>query len=491
MVELRDGYVVDLIYAPNWRSELSPASVSVMLMMNGMEPLPTVAPTCLELGFGRGLSLNVIAAANQGAFHGVDFIQAHVDEARDVAALSGAPLTVSAAAFTDFAAEDGGEDFDLITLHGVWSWVDDAARAAIANILARRLKPGGAALISYNTPAGWKPLDPLRELFLLNSAASGADPATAMASGVALADRLKEVGGRYFTETPAAARQLDKIRNADPHYLVHEYLNEGHRTLSFAETSRLLAGADLHYAGPARYAEFIDRRRLPAEAAKIIEDIADQNLAEMARDLLQPTRFRSDLYIKGGLRPRGPDATPLLNTSFIAQTDHVDLSAEKALRELGEALFDAIAAAEGPMTFAEMIAAMEGHPVGQVSLAIMKLCSMNVIAPLALAGAENTARAHNAAMLARCEEGFGPLASPVTGGHVPAPPIHLMFLAALEQGGDNPARFAWDILKAQGKVAMKDGAALQGDAANLAHLQTQFDEFSKTTLPIFQRLGVI
>ena len=170
MVELRDGYVVDLIYAPNWRSELSPASVSVMLMMNGMEPLPTATPTCLELGFGHGLSLNVVAAANQGDFHGVDFIPAHADEARDIASLSGAPLTVSAAAFAEFAAMEGGEDFDLITLHGVWSWVDDASRAAIANILKRRLKPGGAAMISYNTPAGWKPLDPLRELFLLRLA---------------------------------------------------------------------------------------------------------------------------------------------------------------------------------------------------------------------------------------------------------------------------------------------------------------------------------
>lgn len=362
-----------------------------MLMMNGMEPLPNVTPTCLELGFGRGPSLNVIAAANKGDFHGVDFIQTHADEARDIASLSGAPLTVSALAFTEFAAMEGGEDFDLITMHGVWSWVDDVSRAAIANILMRRLKPGGAAMISYNTSAGWKLLDPLRELFLLNSAASGADPATAMASGVALADRLKEAGGRYFTETPAAVRQLDKIRNADPHYLVHEYLNEGHRTLSFAETSRLLAGADLHYVGPARYAEFIERRRLPPEAAKIIADIAFQNLAEMARDLLQATRFRSDLYIKGGLRPRGPDATPLLNTEFIAQIDRVDLSGEPALQDLGDALFEVITAAQGRITFGEMNAVLSDHPIGQVSLALMKLCSLNVAAPLAMAGAETTA----------------------------------------------------------------------------------------------------
>ncbi len=94
-------------------------------------------------------------------------------------------------------------------------------------------------------------------------------------------------------------------------------------------------------------------------------------------------------------------------------------------------------------------------------------------------------------MLDRFNEGFGPLASPVAGGHPPVRPLHLMYLAALETGADDPAQFAWDIMKSQKMVAKKNGVALEGDAANLAHLREQFDEFTETALPILRRLGVI
>ena len=46
-------------------------------------------------------------------------------------------------------------------------------------------------------------------------------------------------------------------------------------------------------------------------------------------------------------------------------------------------------------------------------------------------------------------------------------------------------------MKSQKMVAKKNGVALEGDAANLAHLREQFDEFTETALPILRRLGVI
>ncbi len=495
MVKLRDGYVVDLIYTPNWKSELSPASLSLMLMMSGMQPLGANRPVCLELGFGRGLSLNVIAAANQGEFHGVDFIEEHVDEACARAAASGAPLSVSAASFTEFAEAPGGEDFDVITLHGVWSWVDDASRAAIVRILSRRLKPGGAALISYNTPAGWAPLDPLRELFLLNSAASGADPAKAMTSGIALADRLAAAGGKYFEDAPSATRQLDKVRGRDPHYLVHEYLNEGHRTFSFAATQKLLAGADLTYVGPARFAEYIDRRRLSGDAAKIVSELTDQPLAEMARDLLQAQRFRSDLYVKGTPRPLGSDPELLLSSRFTALTDRMSALPETEVvtfRNTCEQTFEfLLSEGASPKSFGDIVAGMPNVEVSYVGLTLMSLCATECVAPLALAGATDCAKTHNRNELATADLGTAVLASPLTGGVAPANPLDQLFLASEIEGTSDPAAFVWKRMNAQGKVISSGGVAIDGEEGNVDFLRRAAEVFQGRGLQRYRRLGVV
>ena len=44
---------------------------------------------------------------------------------------------------------------DFVGLHGVWSWISNANRAAVVEFLRRKLKPGGVLYISYNASPGW------------------------------------------------------------------------------------------------------------------------------------------------------------------------------------------------------------------------------------------------------------------------------------------------------------------------------------------------
>ena len=55
----------------------------------------------------------------------------------------------------DIAAfELGGERFDYIVCHGVYSWVPPSVRDAILRISAHNLAEGGIAYVSYNVYPG-------------------------------------------------------------------------------------------------------------------------------------------------------------------------------------------------------------------------------------------------------------------------------------------------------------------------------------------------
>ena len=87
-------------------------------------------------------------------------------------------------------ARDDLPAFDIIALHGLWSWVSAENRRAIVEIMRRRLKVGGACYISYNTLPGWAMGMPLRHMMTLHGT------------------RLAEAGGGYFAANPAAKSRL-------------------------------------------------------------------------------------------------------------------------------------------------------------------------------------------------------------------------------------------------------------------------------------------
>jgi hypothetical protein len=85
------------------------------------------------------------------------------------------------------------------------------------------------------------------------------------------------------------------------------------------------------------------------------------------------------------------------------------------------------------------------------------------------------------------------LASPVTGGGVPAGRFHQLFLLGLRygcQGADDLARIAWDILSVQGQRVVKDNKPLDGDADNLTELAAQAREFIDKRLPALRKLQI-
>ncbi len=161
-----EGYTSEINYTSGYYSELSPTRIRLALLACGIDHSIDQSPEYLELGFGQGLSLNINAATNSGKFSGTDFNPGQVANARELASAMGKPIKLFEDSFEELAQRNDLPQFDIIALHGIWSWINNSARAAIIELARKSLKPGGALYISYNVTPGWSPAWPLRILLV-------------------------------------------------------------------------------------------------------------------------------------------------------------------------------------------------------------------------------------------------------------------------------------------------------------------------------------
>jgi len=149
------GYVADIDYTHGYYRELNPLMLALASVHAGLRLQVPQGLRYLELGFGQGLSLNIHAAALGGEFWGVDLNPSHAAQAQEMARASGSGLRICDSTFEEFAARQDLPTFDVIALHGVWSWISEANRLVLTELIRRQLATGGIVYISYNTmPAG-------------------------------------------------------------------------------------------------------------------------------------------------------------------------------------------------------------------------------------------------------------------------------------------------------------------------------------------------
>ena len=164
-----EGYVTDVEYVDEFNPEQSPQNIALAAMLRGIEPpdLSSAFSYC-ELGCGKGLTSLILAAANpQAQFHAVDFNPSYIARAQ---AQAGAAQLANITFHERSLEEMTGPDapalpmFDIVALHGVWSWVSPAIQNAIVDFLKRKVKPGGLVYITYNLMTQWASLVPLQSL---------------------------------------------------------------------------------------------------------------------------------------------------------------------------------------------------------------------------------------------------------------------------------------------------------------------------------------
>lgn len=509
MAAWSSGYVADISYTYGFYRELTPALLSFIATLKDRKaPDPASPLTFCELGCGQGFSVNLLAAANpQITFHATDFNPVQIAGAQALAAEAG--LTNAHfydCAFADFAEQPGLPDrFDIIALHGIYSWISSENRAHIVDFIRRKLKLGGLVYISYNTLPGWAAVMPLRR-FLVDHAERHTGPiASRVEQALSAADALMQAKAGYFAQNPNLAARFERMKPMSRNYLAHEYFNRDWTPFYFADVVAELDAAKLSFVGSAALLEHLDAIHFSPEQAAIYAAETDPVRREGLRDFLVNQQFRRDVFAKGGL-PVSPRISrdTLLDTRFALSTprDEVPL---KVPGTLGEAnlqpevytpLLDALA--KGPVTLRQMLSDPAVAALGWAKLTqgLMVLTGMGHLQPCLPAKDEQKraqrTRAFNQAVMRRAEDSgdLQFLASPVTGGGLQIDRFEQLFLLGLLQKETDPALFAWRLLEAQGQRIIKNGQTLQTPEDNIAELQTRYTNFEKR-VPVLRSLGII
>jgi len=181
----------------------------------------------------------------------------------------------------------------------VLSWISPANRRHLMDVISQRLTPGGLAYLSYNVTTGWAGMVPLRALMYMLSSASN-ERTDATVSGVMdFIDRMKAAGAGFFSAYPALENRLKDMRQHDPRYVAHEYLNRDWHPMMFADVSAAMQEARCSYIGSATLSENIDAVSVPQALIPMLNEVKDQALRETLRDFGSAQGFRRDLYRRG------------------------------------------------------------------------------------------------------------------------------------------------------------------------------------------------
>ena len=506
------GYVADIGYTHGFYRELTPELLRFVCLSRGRQTPSAESLIYCELGCGQGLSLNLLASANPKVqFHATDFNSSQIAGARALVAeavLSN--ITFYDQSFVDFVeAPDLPESFDVIALHGIYSWISTENRATIVEFIQRKLKVGGLVYISYNALPGWAAAMPLRRLFADRAAQMGGPIGPRVEQALGFVEQLKATNPAFFRTNPSLGDRFDRIKEQNRNYLAHEYFNRDWTPFYFADVAADLSNAKLSYVGSAALLEQVDAVNLTTEQQQLLAGIGDVAHRETIKDYMVNQQFRRDVFVKGPvtLSPRtGQEAW--LGQRFALSTLRADIEL-KVTGSLGEAtlqpevyspLLDKLA--DGPKTVREMVAdpAISGLGWARLQQAVIVLVGAGHLQPCLPAKDDSkrakTTKTFNQAVIERAQDNsdLAYLASPITGGGISVGRFQQLFLRAIGAGKKHPdewADAAWQVLMSHGQKILKDGKLLESAEENLTELKLQAAIFAEKQLPVLRILGII
>lgn len=221
-------------------------------------------------------------------------------------------------------------------------------------------------------------------------------------------------------------------------------------------------------------------------------------------------QFRKDYWVKGARTLALPEQLELIRAERVALITPRAGIALKARGPQGEVTMQEdvygpvldLLADHQPRTIGELeqAAAAKGITLPQIIEIALVMASLGHLAPVQDQDLAKGCRKHahnlNKALIKRAHHGseIGVLASPLTGGGLPVERFSQLFVEAVLHGkksADDLAHHAWTIFAAQGQSIIKDGKALEGEAANLAELKLLAGKFLAHQLPILRAMQVV
>lgn len=500
----KDGYVAEVEYVRSFQRGLGPSLLNFVLMMNRIAPVPIHRGfTYCELGCGQGESLNLLASCHpEGSFHAIDFNPAHVSNARTAAQNAGLEnATFWEADFADLA-ELPLQEFDFITLHGVYSWVNAAKRQHIVDFIRRKLKPGGVVYNGYNSLPGWAAHAPLRQLLASYGEMQSGTLLERVELSVDFVRQLKELDLAYFRSNPDSGKLFDTISSLPREYLAHDFFNRNWTPFYHADIVKDLVQAGLSFACSARLADFKDSLRFNPSVVRLLGTLSDPVFKETLKDFALNQQFRSDVFTKARPQLSGPEQLELLldyRFTLVVPRDAagLEIMLPGGPKQLLPALYEPIlnALEDQSLSLEEIYQGVKGAGFGpaEVTEALVVLCAVEYIMPVSQPSPEAVATtgSYNGSILDQVpgqpERRF--LASPLLKTGVPVSWPHLLLLLCKRTGVDDPPAFAWKHIHANRYSLLPDDAPY-AEQENLTELRSIVDGFETRLLPMLRKLGV-
>jgi hypothetical protein len=509
--EWTQGYVAEVGYTYGYYNELNPLRAALPLLRSGWA-IPQVQAAC-EQGFGQGVSIAMHAAGQPVDWWGTDFNPQQAVFARYLAQASGSEAHLFDDAFEDFAKRPDLPEFDFIALHGIWSWISDANRRTIVDLVRRKLRLGGVLYVSYNTLPGWSHFAPMRHLMTRHAELMGrAGEGVIARVGGALdfAEKMLALEPNYAKVNTAVKDRFKLLKNQDRSYLAHEYFNRDWHPMYFADMAEWLAPAKLSYACSAHFTEHVDAVNLTADQRQLLADIPDPLFRQTTRDFLVNQQFRRDYWVKGARRLNPAEQQQAMKEQSVVLMTPPGKVPLKVSGHAGEA-------AMAPEVYGPLLDALGGHQpttlgalekrmastkdinFAKLSQAMMILIGMGHVAPAnapqAVAQATPRAERLNRQLRERAKlaDDIQFNLSPVTAGGVPVARFEQVFLLGLEEGrkaqANDLADYGWLILSSLNQRLRKDGEIIQDPEENLKALRATAAEFLER-LPALRALGL-
>lgn len=305
MKDKREDYVTDTEYVDEFNPEQAPAHLALVAALRGLEP-PDLSHnfTYCDLGCGKGRTSLILAAAYPDAeFHAFDFNPAYVAHALAQAHAARLNNVSFHERSIDELNGSGGRDlpmFDIVAMHGVWSWVSPDVRRAILEFLQRRVKPGGLVYVTYNLMTQWAPLLPMQHVLkeLAASMPGGSDVAVAQAFAFVEHLTASKVIPPNYLQT---VKQLG-LSDQSAAYLAHEFLAEHWAPTFHGDVARAFSSANLTFAGSADVLRNLDSIYVKDVQMAAIAKVADPELRETLTDMCAGHWLRFDVFARDARR---------------------------------------------------------------------------------------------------------------------------------------------------------------------------------------------
>lgn len=504
------GYVSEVDYIYGYFPELSPIRLKLALLSRGVSHDVSDSPNYLELGFGQGISLNINAATSSGEFYGTDFNPSQAAYARQIARAAGKSVKIYDDAFEAFAARADLPQFDIIALHGIWSWISAEGRQAIVDVISDRLKPGGVLYVSYNAKPGWAPIEPLRHLLnIYSTKAATGNLLTRVEESLNFVQKVVDTNSGYFAQYPAIGKMINAIRALDRNYVSHEYFNRNWLPESFSEVSARMSEAKMDFAASANLIENVPGLGVPPHCQEILSGISDLALFETTRDYMVNRQFRRDIYVKGRRQMSSAEIVDRMHDyTFIALANReelpLDLTTAAGPATLREDIYRPVwqtlrSAPDGEMSFGALAEAVATKDVKRAQLAevLFVLTGRGDVAPVTQSvTCDEDNRASIALNRELCRRsqysaGVNNLAAPRIGGAVTVGRIQQLILLGMWEKVPNVEEAVLETLWTQGERLMREGEVLQERDDNLAELRKLVAEVRELTIPMLQKLGAV